>query len=158
MNSTKTYEEVTEILKEESIKLSNITLSERQLCDLELILNGGFHPLKSYLNKKDYESVLDDMRLSTGELWPIPITLDVSKEFIDDNNIEENTDVSIRDKEGFIIAILTITDIWKADKNRESQTIYGTTDENHPGDSLMKIILEYTNYYIKLKNIMFLEK
>ena len=149
MNSSLSYEEVTKILKEKSIKLSSVILSERQLCDLELILNGGFHPLKSYLSKNDYESVLDNMRLSSGELWPVPITLDISKQFIDDNNLKENVDIALRDKEGFIIAILTITDIWKADKNRESKCIYGTNDENHPG--VYQLLYNTKEYYISGK-------
>ena len=57
------------------------TLTGRQICDLELILNGGFKPLDGFLNKDDYESVLDNMRLKNGSLWPIPINLDVSEEF-----------------------------------------------------------------------------
>ena len=56
-------------------------LTERQLCDLELILNGAFSPLEGFLGKDDYESVLRDMRLKSGVIWPMPITLDVSKAF-----------------------------------------------------------------------------
>ena len=56
-------------------------LTSRQICDLELLLNGGFAPLKGILNEDDYESVIENMRLKDGSLWPIPITLDVSKEF-----------------------------------------------------------------------------
>ena len=116
------------------------------MCDLELILNKAFHPLKSYLNKKDYDSVLDNMRLSTGELWPIPIILDVSKEFIANNNIKKDVDLSLRDKEGFIIAILTISDIWKANKKKEANAIYGTKDESHPG--VYHLIHNTEDYYL----------
>ena len=58
-------------------------LSSRQICDLEMILNGGFAPLEGFLNKEDYESVLKNMRLKNGMLWPIPVTLDVSEKFAD---------------------------------------------------------------------------
>ena len=60
--------------------MNNIILDNRQLCDLELILNGGFNPLKGFLNQNDYDSVLDNMRLSTGELWPMPIVLSITNE------------------------------------------------------------------------------
>ena len=113
MKNSYSYDQLTEVLKKKAVKLSSLTLNERQLCDLELILNGGFSPLKSFLNKKDYNSVLDNMRLSNGDLWPIPITLDVSNETINSSNLKNGKDIALRDKEGFIIAILTIDDIWK---------------------------------------------
>ena len=79
------YKEITNTIKNNAIKLPHIVLSDRQLCDLELILNGGFYPLNSFLSKIDYECVLDNMRLENGKLWPIPITLDIRKEYIDSN-------------------------------------------------------------------------
>ena len=63
-------------------ELHSLQLTTRQLWDLELILNGSFNPLNGYLDKKSCESVIKEMRLSNGSLWPIPITLDVSDEFI----------------------------------------------------------------------------
>ena len=146
MNSSLSFEELTEVLNKEAIKLSSLTLNERQLCDLELILNGGFNPLNSFLNKKDYNSVLENMRLSSGELWPIPINLDVSKDTIDNNNLKKNTRISLRDKEGFILAILTIEDIWKVDKEKESKAIFGTTDTNHPG--VFNLFNNINDYYM----------
>ena len=133
MNNSLTYKEVTEVIKTDAIKSTSVTLTDRQICDLELILNGAFKPLKTFLNKKDYDCVLDNMRLSSGELWPIPITLDLSEKFIKDNNIKSNTSLALRDKEGFIIAILEVSEIWKVNKEKEAKKIYGTTDENHPG-------------------------
>ena len=56
-------------------------LTDRQLCDLELILNGAFSPLDGFLSQAEYEGVIDNMRLPSGVLWPMPITLDVSEEF-----------------------------------------------------------------------------
>ncbi len=146
MESSYSYDQLTEVLKKEAVNLSSITLNERQLCDLELILNGGFSPLKSFLNKKDYNSVLDNMRLSNGHLWPIPITLDVSKKTINSNSLKNGTDITLRDKEGFIIAVLTIDDIWEVDKNKESKAIFGTTDINHPG--VYNLINNTNDYYI----------
>ena len=60
-------------------------LTNRQICDLELILNGGFDPLNGFLSKNDYDSVLKEMRLNNGILWPLPITLDVDDEFAKTN-------------------------------------------------------------------------
>ena len=66
--------------QEESINYNSLTLNDRQLCDLEMLLNGAYSPLKGFLNKEDYDSVLKNMRLANGIVWPIPITLDISEE------------------------------------------------------------------------------
>ena len=115
----------------EANNLPSWQLSDRQLCDLELILNEGFNPLNGFLNKKDYKSVLNEMRLSQGHLWPIPINLDVSSEFV--STIDNAEKIALRDKEGFVMAILTIDDIWKPDFEEESMCVFGTTDQKHPG-------------------------
>ena len=65
-------------LRAEGVHLPSVTLNDRQICDLELLLNGGFSPLKGYLGEQDYKSVLGKMRLADGTLWPMPITRDVS--------------------------------------------------------------------------------
>ena len=67
-------------LKEKSHHWISIDLSPRQICDLELLINGGFSPLKGFMNEKDYQSVCEHMHLSNGLIWPIPITLDVTEE------------------------------------------------------------------------------
>ena len=106
------------------------TLSSRQICDLEMILNGGFKPLEGFLNKEDYESVLKNMRLKNGILWPIPVTLDVTEKFAESIKNEEK--ITLKDKEGFSLAILTIDDIWCPDFKLESISVYGTYDLVHP--------------------------
>ena len=68
--------------KSDAINYKSYILTDRQLCDLELILNGAFSPLNSFMSQDDYNSVLDKNRLSDGTIWPIPITLDVSTEFV----------------------------------------------------------------------------
>jgi sulfate adenylyltransferase len=118
-------------LRAEGVHLPTITLNDRQICDLELLLTGGFSPLKGYLGQKDYDSVLSKMRLSDGTLWPLPITLDVSEEFAE--NLNEGSRVILRDKEGFPLATLTVTDIWKPDLAAEAKQVFGTTDLLHPG-------------------------
>ena len=94
-------------------------------------MNGAFNPLDGFLDKKNYDNVLKEMRLTNGSLWPIPITLDVSSEFV--STIENAEKIALRDKEGFVIAILTIDDIWKPDFEEESMNVFGTTDQKHPG-------------------------
>ena len=154
MNSTITYKKLSESIKNEAVKLPHIVLSERQLCDLELILNGGFNPLKSFLSRADYESVIKNMRLKNGKLWPIPIILDVKKEDLE-INIKLNKKIALRDKEGFLIAIIKIKEIWKPDKKEEAKLIYGTNDINHPG---VKQLFNKTNdYYVSgpIENAVF---
>ena len=154
MNSTITYKKLSESIKNEAVKLPHIVLSERQLCDLELILNGGFNPLKSFLSRADYESVIKNMKLENGKLWPIPIILDVKKEDLE-INIKLNKKIALRDKEGFLIAIIKIKEIWKPDKKEEAKLIYGTNDINHPG---VKQLFNKTNdYYVSgpIENAVF---
>ncbi|MDH3547098.1 MAG: adenylyltransferase, partial [Gammaproteobacteria bacterium] len=88
-------------------------LSERQLCDIELLLNGAFSPLEGFLNNADYDSVVKSMRLTNGVLWPIPITLDVTREFA--GGIKAGDRVALRDLEGVVVATLQVEDIWTPD-------------------------------------------
>ena len=106
-------------------------LTPRQACDLELLLNGGFSPLEGFLNQTDYERVVENMRLSDGTLWPIPITLDVSEPFA--SRIGRGEQLALRDPEGVLIAVLEVSDIWRPDLHREAWQLFGTTDERHPG-------------------------
>jgi len=115
----------------ESVQLPFVTLNDRQLCDLELLLTGGFSPLTGFMVRRDYESVLENLRLPDETLWPMPITLDVSEEFA--GNLKEGDRVILRDKEGFALAVLTIADIWQPDLKAESEQVFGTTDFLHPG-------------------------
>jgi len=105
-------------------------LTERQLCDIELLLNGAFSPLEGFLNKDDYDSVVKTMRLTSGVLWPMPITLDVSEEFA--ASIKSGDKVALRDLEGVIVATIEVGDIWTPDKTAEAQGVYASTDEAHP--------------------------
>ncbi len=121
-----------ESLKEAALGYPSIHMNKRQLCDLELLVNRAFYPLTGYLNREDYESVLDKMRLADGTVWPIPISLDASDELA--QSVEKGQPVALRDEEGFMLAVLTIRDIWMPDKRREAQAVFGTDDpEKHPG-------------------------
>ncbi len=105
-------------------------LTERQLCDVELLLNGAFSPLEGFLNQQDYDSVVKTMRLTSGVLWPMPITLDVSDEF--GSSIKAGDKVALRDLEGVIIATIEVDDVWTPDKKAEAESVYGSNDEAHP--------------------------
>ena len=105
-------------------------LTERQLCDIELLLNGGLSPLEGFLNRDDYESVVESMRLKSGVLWPMPVTLDVSEEFAAE--VKAGDRIALRDLEGVIVATLEVCDTWKPDKKIEADSVFGTTDTAHP--------------------------
>ena len=117
-------------LKIEAANLVSWDLTQRQCCDLELLMNGGFYPLNGFLNEKDYFSVLENMRMADNSLWPIPINLDVSRIFAKDLKI--NQKISLRDPEGVILAILEISDIYTPNKEKEAELVFGTNDIAHP--------------------------
>lgn len=116
--------------KESAKELASWDLTHRQICDLELLLNGGFSPLEGFMGQADYDSVVDNMRLADGTLWTMPITLDVNQAFADSVSIGE--EVALRDEEGVIIAIITISDKWTPNKANEATKVFGADDEAHP--------------------------
>jgi len=118
-------------LQQQSKKWPSLDLTLRQLCDLELLMNGGFSPLAGFMNQADYESVVKEMRLADGTIWPMPINLDVSEEFA--GSIKPGQTIALRDVEGVMLAGLTVEEIYKPDLKKEAQGIFGTTDELHPG-------------------------
>ena len=111
-------------------------LTERQLCDIELLLNGAFSPLEGFLDRDDYQAVLDGMRLVNGVLWPMPITLDVSEAFA--AGLASGDRVALRDLEGVIVATLDVGDIWTPDKDVEAKAVYGSHDDRHPAVHYLK--------------------
>ncbi|MAE90472.1 MAG: adenylyltransferase [Pelagibaca sp.] len=117
-------------LKVEAGELTSHDLTPRQICDLELLMNGGFYPLKGFLGEEDYDGVVDNMRLADGTLWPMPITLDVKEDFAD--KIEIGQDIALRDQEGVILATMTVTDKWAPNKSKEAEKVFGADDDAHP--------------------------
>ena len=120
-----------ETLKSESLDMPSLTLSQRQLCDLELLMNGGFTPLDGFMDRETYAHVLESMRLPDGELWPVPVVLDVRREFA--GKLGPGSRVALRDQEGLALAILDVSGMWEPDKRAEAQQVYGTTSSRHPG-------------------------
>ncbi|RCI01208.1 Sulfate adenylyltransferase [Rhizopus azygosporus] len=135
-----------ESLLAEAQSLPSIVLTDRQLCDLELILNGGFSPLEGFLNEKDYTSVVENMRLANGLLWPIPITLDVSKQELEESKIEPSKRIALLDpRDNEPLAILTVEDIYRPDKSKEAKLVYGADDIAHPAVNYLHNIAKEFN-------------
>ncbi|MFH1139795.1 MAG: bifunctional sulfate adenylyltransferase/adenylylsulfate kinase [Pseudomonadota bacterium] len=131
-----------EALRQNAIEYPSIGLEKRQLCDLELLLNRSFYPLEGYLSQNDYESVLENMRLADGTLWPIPICLDLPAKPAE--SLKAGDHLALRDQEGFLLAILHVDNIWKPDKKREALKVLGTDDpDRHPGVRALYAAGEY---------------
>lgn len=108
--------------------LTSIQLSPRQTFDLEMLACGGFSPLDRFMTEADYRSVVEDMRLADGTLYPIPVTLSI-------DNIEAfriGSDVALRDSHNDILAVLTIEEIYESNSEMESEFVLGTADPKHP--------------------------
>jgi len=121
---------------------TSITLTQRQLCDLELLLNGGFAPLQGFMNERDYNGVVENMHLANGSLWPMPITLDVTEKTVQALAADKN--VELRSPEGVLLATMNVEDVWKPNKLKEVEFVYGTKNTEHPGADY---ILNKTNEY-----------
>jgi sulfate adenylyltransferase len=119
-------------------------LTERQICDLELLVNGGFSPLQGFMGKADYEGVLADMRLADGTLWPVPITLDVTEAVAE--QLTAGDTLALRDPEGFMVGVLHVEDLWRPDLRLEAERVFGSDTgavlEEHPG---ARYLLEQAN-------------
>src|SRR5438874_3695773 len=107
-------------------------LTSRQIRDLELLLSGGFSPLRGFMNRDDYERVCHEMKLSNGLVWPIPITLDVPEAFAKSLK-PGSSKVALRDSEGVMLAVLYVEDVWQPDRKAEAQAVLGSTSTVHPG-------------------------
>jgi sulfate adenylyltransferase len=119
-------------LKAESREFPSWDLTARQVCDLELLMSGGFSPLTGFMNKADFEGVCNNMRLTSGVLWPIPITLDVKEEFAKTLK-PGSSKVALRDGEGVMLAVLHVEDVWQPDRKAEADAVYKSTSAAHPG-------------------------
>ncbi len=119
-------------LKSHSKEWPSWDLTGRQLCDLELLITGGFSPLQGFMTRRDYESVCHNMRLSNGVLWPMPITLDVTEEFAK-KLTAGSSKVALRDPEGVMVAVLRVEDLWQPDRKAEAQAVFASTSPAHPG-------------------------
>jgi sulfate adenylyltransferase len=112
-------------LKQASVDLPSVVLTDRQLCDLELLATGAFSPLKGFMNQADYTSVLKTMRLADGTLFPVPITLAV------DSIHRKGEMVALRDSYGNVLAIMTVEDVYDWDKDEFAKRVLGRNDPAH---------------------------
>lgn len=118
-------------LKSHSREWPSWDLTPRQVCDLELLLSGGFSPLRGFMNRKDYEGVCHNMKLASGILWPMPITLDVAEAFA--KSLKPGSKVALRDGEGVMLAVLDVEDVWQPDRQAEAESVFGSSSKLHPG-------------------------
>ena len=119
-------------LKAHSREWPSWDLTARQICDLELLMSGGFSPLRGFMNQADYEGVCHEMRLASGVLWPMPITLDVSEEFAKQLT-PGSSKVALRDAEGVMLAVLQVEQVWQPDRAAEAKAVFHSTSKAHPG-------------------------
>jgi len=119
-------------------------MNSRQLCDLEMLLCDGFAPLDTFLDQKDYLSVIHKTRLASGRVWPIPIVLDISEELA--RKLKINDSLHLKDRENNTLAILTVKEWWRPNKTLESECVYGTKDTTHPG--VFYLLNEVKDYYV----------
>jgi sulfate adenylyltransferase len=111
--------------------LASLTLNAREEADLELIANGAFSPLEGFLGEADYVSVRDHRRLANGLVWTIPVTLSTTE--AERRQLKIGGDVALRGRDGRLLAVLHLAEIFEYDKRREAEAVYRTTDEKHPG-------------------------
>ncbi|MBI4419795.1 MAG: sulfate adenylyltransferase, partial [Gemmatimonadetes bacterium] len=138
-------------LRRDSIDLPSWHLTPRQLCDFELLANGGFSPLTGFLTRSDYGSVLRAMRLGDGPLWPIPVTLGVSKEVA--AAAERAGRLILRDAEGAILGLVHVEDVWEPDREAEAALVYSADPASdraplaaHPG--VEALLQEPGDFYV----------
>ena len=128
-------------LKTASASYPSWDLSDRQqLCDLELLMNGGFSPLQGFMGREAYDSVCSSMRLPDGTVWPMPIVLDLTEEAA--SNLKPGDKLALRDSEGVMLAVLHVEELYRPDREAEAQQVFGTVDPNHPG---VAMVLNRTN-------------
>jgi len=119
-------------LKAHSREWPSWDLTARQLCDVELLLTGGFSPLRGFMKRADYERVCHNMHLTSGVIWPMPITLDVTEEFA--KKLQPGSGkVALRDPEGVMVAVLDVEEVWQPDRKAEAESVFGSNSSMHPG-------------------------
>ena len=124
-------EDRTAELRAGSVDWPSWDLTERQLCDLELLLSGGFSPLTGFLTRDDYRRVCAEMRLADGTIWSIPITLDITEQAAE--ALSPGQMLALRDPEGVMLAAIHVEELWKPDLSSEASDVFGTTNPEHPG-------------------------
>ena len=115
-------------LKAYACSLPSLQISERVVCDLELLACGAFSPIDRFMGKDDYRRVCGEMRLSGGRLFPIPITLPVERSA----DLRLDRDIALRNSRNELLAVLTIEEIYEWDRTELARQVFGTEDSRHP--------------------------
>ena len=115
----------------EAAELPKVFLGPRTISDLQMISTGVFSPLEGFMRKEDYESVVEDMRLTDGLAWSLPVTLASSEDTA--HTLREGSEVALVDGDGESVATMLLRERYRYDKEREARMVYRTTDEDHPG-------------------------
>ncbi len=118
-------------LLERAAALPTLVLDERQISDLEMIAIGAFSPLTGFMGRADYDRVVAEMRLASGVVWSIPVTLPVTRETA--ATLPTGAEVALVEPNGTVLAIMHVDEQFEYDKTREAELVYRTTDEAHPG-------------------------
>ena len=114
-------------LREHANSLDSVQLSERSICDLEMIAIGGFSPLDRFMGKDDHRRVVEEMRLSDGHVFPITVTLTVEPDAV-----HLDREVVLRDLKNEILAVMTVEEAYPWDRDEVANKVFGTTDPRHP--------------------------
>jgi len=117
--------------RQRAIEYPSWHLTDRQICDVELLMNGAFAPLTGFMTREDYERVVRDSRLANGMVWTVPIVLDVDQEF--GQTVTRGDRLALRDREGVVVATMTVESKWTPDRELEARLVNGTLDPAHPG-------------------------
>lgn len=123
------------VLKQEALALPSCDLTLRQQAELALLMNGAYSPLSGFMCRTDHESVLETGRLANGELWPLPVTLDIDEALA--ARLVPGAALALRDLEGVLLAVLRVEEVWRPDREVEVMRLFGTTDAAHPGAELL---------------------
>ncbi len=122
-------------LRDRAAGLPTLRLSPRTLSDLELLAIGGYSPLEGFMTRADYDGVVEGMRLATGLVWPMPVTLAVTRD--EAAAVREGAEVALAGADGEVLAVLEVAEKFGYDKAREARQVYRTEDGAHPGVAVL---------------------
>ena len=115
-------------LKNLATELNSVQISERSMCDFEMMSTGSFSPLDRFMNQADYQSVVETQRLSNGTLFPIPITLPINST----DDVKLDSQIALRSPKNALLAIMTVEEIYECDQKADAKKVFGTDDTKHP--------------------------
>ena len=122
------HDDARDDLRAAANRLPSIQLSERSVCDLELLTTGAFSPLDSFMGREDHQRVLEEMRLASGRLFPVPVTLPVES----DAEIHLDREVALRNSKNELLAVMTVEELYEWEPDEVAVKVFGTRDLRHP--------------------------